>query len=252
MSSNIALLEHHSHPSNKLPKRTRKGSPPSNHLISWSLFIWLVGVVRQYTANTSIAYAWISPSSLHLISLRAESVTTRTMGATFSSFNHGQHRHANQNDVHDNTRESINSNNHEPHVGDSIIDRNRHNHSQADTVDTASTEDWNKVCDRFKKQLLDESYLVYPIRGSTIEAADQYPCDNSSDKNPRPRLMPGTHKHLGGAYDPTDGCIYGVPANSRSVMCLYPSEDKKSYEMKTIPLPKEIQEIRMKWLRGKL
>jgi hypothetical protein len=167
--------------------------------------------------------------------------------------------------VRDSVRESIHSDNHEPHNEMSITDRNRHNHSEAETVDTASTEDWNQVVARFRSQLLDESYLVHPIRGSTIEAADQYPSaySNSSSggvhdkETSREYLMPGTHKHLGGAYDPTDGCIYGVPANARSVMCLYPNTNNNNkekgeteYLMKAIPLPPEIQEVRWKWLRG--
>jgi len=163
----------------------------------------------------------------------------------------------NSNSVRDSLRENINTDNHEPHNDASIIDRNRHNHSQAETVDTASTEDWSQVTDRFKSQCLDESFVVYPIRGSTIEAADQYPkssLDHAEDE--RGYLMPGTHKHLGGAYDPTDGCIYGVPANSRAVLCLYPKTNgnqdgaELEYLIKAIPLPKDIQEVRMKWLRG--
>ena len=197
------------------------------------------------TLNITVANAWIPPVQTSRKSLDV----IVPMGATLSSQEHAHGRHhANENEIHDNTRQSINSSSHEPHAESSIIDQNRHNHSEADTVDTASTEDWQRVCERFKNQLLDDSFLVYPIRGFTVEAADQYPHEDDAP----PRLMPGTHKHLGGAYDATDGCIYGVPANSRCVLCLYPAKDKKSYGMKTIPLPKEIQEVRMKWLRGKL
>jgi hypothetical protein len=70
-----------------------------------------------------------------------------------------------------------------------------------------------------------------------------------SDFPDRPGLMPGTHKHLGGAYDPTDGCIYGVPANSKSILCIYPNQQEE-YRMKTIPLPERIVARQMKWLRG--
>ncbi|CAB9518347.1 expressed unknown protein [Seminavis robusta] len=179
------------------------------------------------------------------------------MGALNSRQQSASPSHTNNNNtIRDSVRESIQSDNHEPHNDDNIFDRNRHNHSQADTVDTASTEDWDKVVERFKSQVLDESYIVYPIRGSTIEAADQYPTSAQNLSLDREYLMPGTHKHLGGAYDPTDGCIYGVPANSRSVMCIYPttttgnSNKEEEYLLKNIPLPKEIQDVRMKWLRG--
>lgn len=156
--------------------------------------------------------------------------------------------------VRDSVRETINTPNHEAHNSESIIDQNRHNHSEAETADTASTEDWTKVTERFRSQVLDDTFLVHPIRGSTVEAADQYPSAGSVLN--REYLMPGTHKHLGGAYDPEDGCIYGVPANSKSVLCLYPQDmedgddNKKEYLMKAIPLPKEVQDVKMKWLRG--
>ena len=77
--------------------------------------------------------------------------------------------------------------------------------------------------------------------------------------------MPGAHKHLGGAVDKKDGTIYGVPANSKSILCIYPSkkeqENKSSefdgtcngdcvYQMTNIPLPQRIVDREMKWLRG--
>ena len=229
-STNTTFLQH-CDPITTLQSRKRTASTK----LAWALVL---------TANITVANAWIPP--VQTSRKRLDSIAV--MGATLSNQEHAHGRHhANENEIHDNTRQSINSSSHEPHVESSIIDQNRHNHSEADTVDTASTEDWQRVCERFKNQLLDDSFLVYPIRGHTVEAADQYPHEDDAP----PRLMPGTHKHLGGAYDATDGCIYGVPANSRCVLCLYPEKDKKSYGMKTIPLPKEIQEVRMKWLRGK-
>lgn len=104
---------------------------------------------------------------------------------------------------------------------------------------------WNELVERFTNGLLDHSYLHLPVRGSTVNASELYP----SSFPDHPGLMPGTHKHLGGAYDPTDGCIYGVPANSHSILCIYPNENG-DYRMKTIPLPERIQTRQMKWLRG--
>lgn len=106
-------------------------------------------------------------------------------------------------------------------------------------------DEWKKTADRFISELLDESYLHLPVRNSTVDASLNY----TSSFPDRPGLMPGTHKHLGGAYDPTDGCIYGVPANSKSILCIYPNEDGE-YRMKTIPLPESIVNRNMKWLRG--
>ena len=108
-------------------------------------------------------------------------------------------------------------------------------------------DDWKTAVDRFRKSVLDDSYLPVPIRGTSVNAADLYPSSFPDE----PGLMPGSHKHLGGAYDKTDGCIYGVPANSKSILCMYPSEDEKlRYKMTTIPLPDRIVDREMKWLRG--
>jgi hypothetical protein len=112
-------------------------------------------------------------------------------------------------------------------------------------------EVWKKVLAEYKSQVLDASYLVPSVRGNTVVAAAQYP--QSVHSRPQATLMPGTHKHLGGAYDPTDGCIYGVPANSRAVLCLYPNDDTDTtsgYRMTTIPLPDQVASCNYKWLRG--
>jgi DNA-binding beta-propeller fold protein YncE len=110
-------------------------------------------------------------------------------------------------------------------------------------------EDWRKAADAHKAQLLDPAYLIHPLRGQSVTAAAEYgpgTCEQEC-------LMPGTHKHLGGAYDPTDGCIYGVPAHSKAVLCLYPVDHEDGsieYKMTTIPLPDHIVDVRYKFLRG--
>jgi hypothetical protein len=109
-------------------------------------------------------------------------------------------------------------------------------------------EIWKKVLAEYKAEVLNESYLVPSVRGNTVMAASQYP--QSLLTAQKATLMPGTHKHLGGAYDPTDGCIYGVPANARSVLCLYPDHSGGGYRMTTIPLPSQISNCNYKWLRG--
>jgi hypothetical protein len=124
-------------------------------------------------------------------------------------------------------------------------------------------EVWRKILETYKSQVLDPSYLVPSVRGNTVLAAAQYP-QTSSNAIQHATLMPGTHKHLGGAYDPTDGCIYGVPANARAVLCLYPNNNNNNqstsdnttetlsngYQMTTIPLPDSIANCNYKWLRG--
>ena len=163
---------------------------------------------------------------------------------------------------------------------------------------------WSRIATKqqkaqdFAAQLLDEAYLAIPVHESTVNAAKLYkrgihPSLPSNERTANPlnqylsqnreeqlqrvgrgTLMPGSHKHLGGAYDPTDGCKYGVPANSIAVLCLKPRKRARShdvdkivqadgnvyvdatddfeidYEMDTIPLPDEVAECRFKWLRG--
>ena len=103
-----------------------------------------------------------------------------------------------------------------------------------------------KIEDDHRAELLDDAFFLPPVRSSTLEAAALYP----SDFPDRPGLMPGSHKHLGGAYDPTDGCIYGVPASSKAVLVMHPTKEGGCYKLDTIPLPKHIQKRPYKWLRG--
>jgi len=121
---------------------------------------------------------------------------------------------------------------------------------------SSKKSDWKIAVDRFKETVLDDSFLPVPVRGTSLNRADLYP----SSFPDQPGLMPGSHKHLGGAYDETDGCIYGVPANSKCILVMYPCEQEKEeekedsispgYQLKTIPLPERIVDREMKWLRG--
>jgi len=132
---------------------------------------------------------------------------------------------------------------------------------------------WKKKVETFQDQVLNpDLYVQHPVRANTIEAADEYP--GTLGKS----LLPGTHKHLGGAFDPADGCIYGVPASAKAVLVLYPKKvgattpggeledvqklkldihaekdlDKSqiTYGMTSIPLPESVASTKMKWLRG--
>jgi hypothetical protein len=66
------------------------------------------------------------------------------------------------------------------------------------------------------------------------------------------RIIKGKNKWLGGAVDPNDGSIYGVPSNANEIICLRPSSKTKQtpYEIHTIPLPRHVKKGKFKWLRG--
>jgi hypothetical protein len=120
----------------------------------------------------------------------------------------------------------------------------------------------NEKIQAFCQQVLDPSvYIEWPVRSSTMQAAALYSVDNHS--NHKKSLLPGTHKHLGGAVDPQTGIIFGVPANSKAILVLEPvppnnrnntttTKTCDAYRMTHIPLPKKgsIADTKMKWLRG--
>jgi hypothetical protein len=120
---------------------------------------------------------------------------------------------------------------------------------------SAAATAWTRVSHAFSQQLLHPSYITTTVRASTVQAAALYP---TRDENTtiRKTLMPGSHKHLGGAYDSESGCIFGVPANSQSILVLRPvfsggnSRAVMEYSMTIIALPAEVAAGRMKWLRG--
>lgn len=148
---------------------------------------------------------------------------------------------------------------------------------QNDQEKEEKLQKWRQVVSDFEQQVLDPLYIAGPIRSSTIEAAAMYRTITSSlnensniDSIPQHNnyVMPGSRKHLGGAYDPTDGCIYGVPANSKAILCLYPVDEDGNkvitnhkqrnendnivhhYEVKAIPLPEIVHSYPTKFLRG--
>jgi hypothetical protein len=119
--------------------------------------------------------------------------------------------------------------------------------AKAKTAKDLRQDEWRRVASDYRSRVLDPAYLGPAVRASTVEAATHYPATGGMDQE---CLMPGTHKHLGGAYDPTDGCIYGVPANSRAVLCLYHDVATDEYRMTTIALPQRVANCNYKWLRG--
>lgn len=105
---------------------------------------------------------------------------------------------------------------------------------------------WKQAVQNFKDSCLDDSYIFYAVRNTLIQGAKQYPPSSPDAKT----LLPGTHKHLGGAYDPVSGVIFGIPANGASIMAITPNRETGEYELGTIPLPEHIARRQMKWLRG--
>eukprot|EP00529_Nitzschia_sp_RCC80_P013098 CAMPEP_0113511318 /NCGR_PEP_ID=MMETSP0014_2-20120614/38646_1 /TAXON_ID=2857 /ORGANISM="Nitzschia sp." /LENGTH=596 /DNA_ID=CAMNT_0000407409 /DNA_START=236 /DNA_END=2026 /DNA_ORIENTATION=+ /assembly_acc=CAM_ASM_000159 len=113
-----------------------------------------------------------------------------------------------------------------------------------------ANEGWRKEVQDFKDACLDDSYIFYAVRNTLIQGAKQFPPSKANTKT----LLPGTHKHLGGAYDPVSGTVFGIPANGGSIMTISPNPQKGGsggeYELGTIPLPAHIARRQMKWLRG--
>jgi len=105
-------------------------------------------------------------------------------------------------------------------------------------------DDWHAEAELLKQQLLDPSYLKIPLRKSTVEVAREY--EGTSEFG---GIFPGVHKYLGGASDPRDGCIYGIPSHSQSIICLHPTKTE-GYKIRIEPLPPHVANGKFKWLRG--
>jgi hypothetical protein len=110
--------------------------------------------------------------------------------------------------------------------------------------DPDQEEDWRAEMERLEKQCCDPYYHHNVIRKSTLAVAREYG-EGTSDFG---SLFPGVHKYLGGAADDRDGCIYGIPSHSRSLICLYPTDE--GYKIRIEPLPEHIANGQFKWLRG--
>ena len=112
-----------------------------------------------------------------------------------------------------------------------------HNNHDNTKPKKGRSSDWKKAIEEFKASVLDDAYLPVPIRGTCVNMAlTDYPQTRSSSSTTTntststttardiATLMPGAHKHLGGVKDTEgNGCIYGVPANAKAILCLYPT-----------------------------
>ena len=86
--------------------------------------------------------------------------------------------------------------------------------------------------------------------------------------------LKGKNKWLGGAIDPKNGVMYGIPSNANEIICLVPpnmirydneqnnvveqqkqqheenQNEKDVYQILTVSLPKNVTKGKFKWLRG--
>lgn len=116
--------------------------------------------------------------------------------------------------------------------------------------------------DSKKKQFEDDKNFAVTDFGTHHEDINLNFSDNDDDdgeqnSNNEYQIFKGKNKWLGGAIDSKDGSIYGIPSNSKDIICLRPKRKKKNdtveeieYQIHLIPLPKSVQEGKFKWLRG--
>ncbi len=116
-----------------------------------------------------------------------------------------------------------------------------------------------RICSSLKSSCLNEK------SGTDFSTYDSDDDVTRNEPSTEYQIFKGKNKWLGGAIDPKDGSIYGIPSNSNDVICLRPSRkwktisspssssstlDSVEYRIHTIPLPKGINEGKFKWLRG--
>jgi len=103
---------------------------------------------------------------------------------------------------------------------------------------------WKVECAKLQQQFLDPHHLSEPMAKAIVELAKEY----GEGASQHGGVFPGIHKYLGGACDPRDGCIYGIPSHSKSLICLYPEDG--DYKIRIEPLPDHAATGKFKWLRG--
>ena len=78
----------------------------------------------------------------------------------------------------------------------------------------------------------------------------------ATSKPKPPHIFKGKHKWLGGAVNPVDGSIFGIPSNTDSIIRIIPNSyddvknDNNECVVEQIELPSNIRRGRYKWLRG--
>ena len=73
----------------------------------------------------------------------------------------------------------------------------------------------------------------------------------SKDDSTRYLTFKGKHKWLGGAVNPVDGSIFGIPSNADSVIRIFNNgNDEDHVNVERIKLPESMRVGRYKWLRG--
>lgn len=88
----------------------------------------------------------------------------------------------------------------------------------------------------------------------TTEADDASINLDNDENSDSPYVFKGKHKWLGGAINPADGSIFGIPSNVDSVIQIQPGTVTQSGSadptVRTIKLPSHMQKGQYKWLRG--
>lgn len=112
--------------------------------------------------------------------------------------------------------------------------------------ETDDDTSWKVDGEKLREQFLDPHHVTQPLLKAIVECAKDY----GDGVSPHGGLFPGLHKYLGGASDPRDGCIYGIPSHSKSLICLYPDEKDGTYKIRLEPLPEHSATGQFKWLRG--
>lgn len=120
-----------------------------------------------------------------------------------------------------------------------------HRFASVAPVNSVENNDWREQAERLRNMFVDPYYRNIPIRPSTVEKASEYFTKDATTCG----IFPGKHAYLGGAKDERDGCIYGIPAHARSIVCLHPDQNNE-YRVLTVPLPPSVAGGKFKWLRG--
>jgi hypothetical protein len=111
-------------------------------------------------------------------------------------------------------------------------------------VPSPAEDAWKIEGQALRDKYIDPHHLTEPMFKAIVEVAKEY----GEGFSPYGGLLPGLHKYLGGATDPRDGCIYGIPSHSKSLICLYP--ENGVYKVRFEPLPEHAATGKFKWLRG--
>ena len=131
----------------------------------------------------------------------------------------------------------------------------------------------NHIGSNRRKKSLIQTSIINTNDNNDLEN-DQYSTINNNNNNYHE--LKGKNKWLGGAIDPKNGVMYGIPSNANEIICLVPpnmircclddknnvveeqqqqkheenQNEKDVYQILTVSLPKNVTKGKFKWLRG--